>query len=191
LPRLAGTLCCRCGAPVAWPVERCRECSGRRLAFASARAGVEYDAAVRALVSAWKERGLRGLASIAASVVEEVVPPPAAQLITFVPPDGDRSVKRGHHPAARLAHELGDRWGLPVEPLLGRTRPLRPQRGLARDQRRRNVRGAFRADEAHGRVVLVDDVYTTGATVAAASSALRTAGATRVDVVTFARTVRR
>ena len=188
LPRLAGTLCARCGAPVAWPVKRCRECSGRRLAFASARAGVEYDAAVRALVSAWKERGLRGLAGIAASVVDEVVPPPSAQLITFVPPDGDRSVKRGHHPAARLAHDLGDRWGLPVEPLLGRTRLLRPQRGLARDQRRRNVRGAFRADEARGRVVLVDDVYTT---VAAASSALRSAGATRVDVITFARAVRR
>ncbi len=191
LPRLGGTLCARCGAPVAWPVERCRECAGRRLAFASARSGVEYDAAVRALVSAWKERGLRGLATLAASVVEEVVPPLSTQLITFVPPDGDRSVKRGHHPAARLARELGDRWGLPVEPLLGRTRPLRPQRGLARDERRRNVRGAFRSGEAHGRIVLVDDVYTTGATVATASSALRTAGATRVDVVTFARAVRR
>ena len=191
LPRLVGTLCDRCGAPVAWPVERCRECAGRRLAFASARAGVEYDAAVRALVSAWKQRGLRGLAALAASVVEEVVPPPSAQLITFVPPDGDRSLQRGYHPAARLARELGDRWELPVEPVLGRTRPLRPQRGLARDERRRNVRGAFRVDEARGRIVLVDDVYTTGATVAAASSALRAAGATRVDVVTFARAVRR
>jgi predicted amidophosphoribosyltransferase len=191
LPRLAGTLCARCGAPVAWPVERCRECAGRRLAFASARAAVEYDAAVRALVSAWKERGLRGLAAFAASVVEEVVPPPSAQLITFVPPDGDRSLKRGHHPPARLARELGERWSLPVEALVGRTRPLRPQRGLPRDERRRNVRGAFRADETRGRLVLVDDVYTTGATASAAASALRAAGATRVDVVTFARAARR
>jgi predicted amidophosphoribosyltransferase len=190
LPRLREPLCARCGAPVEWPVERCRECSGRRLAFASARAAVEYDAAVRALVSAWKERGLRGLASVAASVVEGVVPPPSAQLITFVPPDGDRNVKRGHHPPARLARELGDCWGLPVEPLLGRTRPLRPQRGLTRRERRRNVRGAFLAETARGRVVLVDDVYTTGATVAAASSALRAAGAARVDVVTFARAAR-
>jgi predicted amidophosphoribosyltransferase len=172
-------------------VERCRECSGRRLAFASARAAVEYDHAVRALVSAWKERGLRGLAVLAAALVDEVVPAPCSRLITFVPPDGDRSVKRGHHPAARLAGELGIRWDLPVEALLGRTRPLRPQRGLQRAERRRNVRGAFRAGEIHGRVLLVDDVYTTGATVGAASSALRAAGASRVDVVTFARAVRR
>jgi predicted amidophosphoribosyltransferase len=171
-------------------VERCRECAGRRLAFASARAAVEYDAAVRSLVSAWKERGLRGTAALAASVLAEVVPPPPARLITFVPPDGDRSLKRGHHPPARLACELGERWQLPVEALLGRTRPLRPQRGLHRDERRRNVRGAFRAGSARGRVVLVDDVYTTGATVAAAASALRAAGASRVDVVTFARAVR-
>ena len=191
LPRLTGTLCARCGAPVAWPVERCRECAGRRIAFVSARAAVEYDAAVRALVSAWKERGLRGLASHAASVVAEVVPPPAGQMITFVPPDGDRSVRRGHHPPGGLARELGVLWGLPVEPLLARTGPLRPQRGLARDERSRNVRGAFRARGASGRVVLVDDVYTTGATVAAAASALRRAGAARVDVVTFARAVRR
>jgi predicted amidophosphoribosyltransferase len=189
LPRLAGPLCARCGAPVAWPVARCRECSGRRIAFASARAAVEYDAAVGALVSAWKEKGIRGLASLGAIVVAEVVPPPSAQLIAFVPPDGDRSLRRGHHPPERLARELGVWWNLPVEPLLRRTRPLRPQRGLPRDERRRNVRGAFRAEAVRGRVLLVDDVYTTGSTVAAAASALRAAGAASVEVVTFARAV--
>jgi ComF family protein len=190
LPRLRAPLCVRCGAPVAWPVARCRECSGRRLAFASARAAVEYDAAVRRLVSAWKEHGLRGVAQLAASVVEEVVPAPSVQLITFVPPDGDRSLRRGHHPPERLARELGRRWGLPVEALLGRTRPVAPQRGLARAERRRNVRGAFSAQPSAGRILLVDDVYTTGSTVAAAASTLRKAGGTRVDVVTFARATR-
>jgi predicted amidophosphoribosyltransferase len=67
---------------------------------------------------------------------------------------------------------------------------LRPQRGLGRDERRRNVRGAFQADEVRGSVLLVDDVYTTGATVSAAATALRRAGATSVEVVTFARAVR-
>jgi predicted amidophosphoribosyltransferase len=171
-------------------VARCRECSGRRIPFAAARAAVEYDAGVRKLVSAWKERGLRNLASSAAGLVAEVVPRPSVQLITFVPPDGERSLQRGHHPPARLARDLGRRWDLPVEPLLARTRAVRPQRGLARPERRRNVRGAFRARPAVGRVLLVDDVYTTGATVGAAATALRAAGARSVEVVTFARAVR-
>jgi predicted amidophosphoribosyltransferase len=190
LPRLAPPLCARCGAPVAWPVARCRECSGRRIAFASARAAVGYDAGVRAVVAAWKERGLRDLASPAASIVVEVVPMPLAGSIAFVPPDGDRSLERGHHPPARLAHELGRLWELPVQALLARTRPLRRQRGLSRPERGRNVRGAFRALPVRGRVVLVDDVYTTGSTVSAAATALRAAGASSVEVVTFARAVR-
>ena len=169
-----------------------RGLGGRRIAFASARAAVEYDVRVRAVVAAWKERGLRDLASRAAAIVDEVVPMPSGTaLITFVPPDGDRSLKRGHHPPGRLARELGRRWGVPVEPLVERTRPLRPQRGLARRERQRNVRGAFQASSTRGNVLLVDDVYTTGATVSAAASALRRAGAQSVDVVTFARAVRR
>ena len=190
LPRLEGPLCARCGAPTAWPVARCRECTGRRLAFASARASVEYDAAVRSVVSAWKEHGLRGLAPLAAAIVAEVVPPPSAQLIAFVPPDGDRSLSRGHHPPERLARELGRLWRLPVASLLRRTRPLPPQRGLPRDARRRNVRGAFRADPVRGSVLLVDDVYTTGSTATACATELRRAGARRVDVACLARAVR-
>jgi predicted amidophosphoribosyltransferase len=191
LPRLTGPLCARCGAPTAWPVARCAECAGRRLAFASARAAVEYDDAVRAVVSAWKDRGLRRLAREAAELVAETVPRPAVGALTFVPPDGDRSVKRGHHPAERLAAGLAGHWQLELVPLLRRTRDVRPQRGLPLVDRRSNVRGAFRARrKAPAAVALVDDVYTSGATVAAAASALRAAGARRVEVVTFARVVR-
>jgi predicted amidophosphoribosyltransferase len=192
LPRLGAPLCARCGAPTAWPVQRCRECAGRRIAFASARAALEYRVGVRLLVSAWKERGLRDLGPLAAALVVESVPRPGGRVVTFVPPDGDRSLRRGHHPPARLARELGRCWELPAGPMLERTRPLRPQRGLGSDERRRNVRDAFRVRAAvSGPVVLVDDVYTTGATVSSAASALRRAGASSVDVVTFARTVRR
>ena len=142
MPRLAAPLCGRCGAPTAWPVARCRECSGRRIAFASARAAVEYEVGVRLLVSAWKERGLRDARRRSRpALIVEVVPRPSGRVVTFVPPDGDRSLKRGHHPPARLARELGRCWELPVSALLERTRPLRPQRGLGRDERRRNVRG--------------------------------------------------
>jgi predicted amidophosphoribosyltransferase len=181
LPRLVPPLCERCGSPTAWP----------GLAFASARAAVAYDDNVRSLVAAWKERGLRRLAALAADLVVENLRPPAVAALTAVPPDGDRSVGRGHHPAARLAAELAMRWELPLLPLVGRTRPLRRQRGLALAARRRNVAGAFAVSgRAPGKIALVDDVYTTGSTASAAASALRSAGARRVDVITFARALR-
>jgi competence protein ComFC len=190
LPALAPPLCVRCGAPTAWPVARCLECAGRRLAFATARGAVAYEDGVRRLVDAWKERGLRRLAAEAAAVVAERLEPPRAELVTFVPPDGGRRLERGYHPAARLAQELAAAWALPCRPLLGRSRRVRRQRGLSLAERRSNLRGGFAARPVSGAVLLVDDVYTSGATADAASAALRAAGAREVVVVTFARTIR-
>ena len=143
-------------------------------------------------MAAWKERGLRRLAAWAAGVVAEVVERPSgAACLTFVPPDPDRGLRRGHHPADHIARELGAAWGCAVEPLLVRVRGSPRQRALTRTERRRNVAGAFRpAGLAPSSVTLVDDVYTTGATANAAASALRKAGARKVEVVTFARTIR-
>ena len=191
LPRLPPPFCERCGAPTAWPVRRCGECSGRRLAFATARAAVIYDERVRALVRAWKEHGRRHLAIIAAELVAAVVPRPNALALAFVPADRERVLDRGHHPAQRLAEELGRQWRLTVVHALAREEGRPRQRGLTLADRRRNVAGAFRPTLAvPPRVALVDDVYTSGATAAAAASALRKAGAGRVEVVTFARAVR-
>jgi predicted amidophosphoribosyltransferase len=185
LPALTPPLCARCGAPTAWPVERCRECAGRRLAFLSARAAVPYDDAVRRLVRRWKEHGLRSLAAAAADVVSARVTRPAVEVVTFVPAEPWRARSRGHHPAERLARELAERWALPCRPLLVRRGPARRQRGLSRSQRQRNP--AFSAVETGARAVVIDDVYTTGATANAAARAL----AGRIEVVTLARTVRR
>src|SRR6476646_5753312 len=190
LPRIERPLCARCGAPTAWPVERCRECAGRRLAFATARAAVGYDAAARRLVHAWKERGLRRLAVEAAQLVAERLPAPDVDALTFVPADRGRRLERGHNPAERLALELAVLWELPCLSLLERKRGGR-QRGSSAVERR-TVRGAFRArGPAPRRVALIDDVYTTGATAAATASALRAAGAHRVEAIAFARALRR
>lgn len=191
LIRLAPPLCDRCGSPSAWPVQRCVECRGRRLAFASARAAILYDARARRLVHAWKERGRRHLSREAALLVAETLSRPDVAALTFVPADGDRALKRGHRPAETLARELGRVWELPVQPLVRRARSVQQQRGLGLRERRRNVRGAFASARASpARVCLVDDVYTSGATAAAAASALRQGGARRVEVVTLARAVR-
>ena len=103
LRRLDGTLCARCGAPTAWPVARCRECAGRRLSFASARAAVAYEGPARPLVAGWKERGLRPLAHEFASLVAEVVPRLPVDALTSVPGDPERSLKRGQNAAEALA----------------------------------------------------------------------------------------
>ena len=188
---IAPPLCHRCGAPTVWPVERCRECAGRRLAFARARAAVAYDATARRVVAAWKEHAVRGLVRWAVEAVATGIPPPSVDCVTFVPPDRERQLKRSVHPAEALARELADRWSVNVEPLVLRSRASDRQRGLPRHVRKRNVSGAFAAARSvPARIALVDDVYTTGATANAASSALRKGGAGHVEVVTFARALR-
>jgi predicted amidophosphoribosyltransferase len=121
----------------------------------------------------------------------EAVPRAEVSLLVHVPGDPDRRLERGHHAAERLARALAGAWDLPVDDLLRREAGSRRQRGLSRPERRRNVAGAFStAGPVPPQVCLVDDVYTTGATVNAAASTLRKAGAKRVEVVTFARTIR-
>lgn len=186
LVRIRPPLCAHCGAPTAWPVARCTECSGRRLAFASARAAVEHEPA---LLRAWKERGLRRLAAVATALVAEQLPRPEGVIVP-VPPDPERLLRRGADTAGALSRELALRWELPLATPLRRAHGRR-QRGLSRADRRRNVAGAFVASGAPEHAVLVDDVYTSGATVHAAAAALRRAGAREVHVVTFARAIRR
>lgn len=117
-----------------------------------------------------------------------------AQVVTPVPLHRWRFLARRFNQSAELARAVARRSGLPFDAgLVERAKPTRQQVGLGQRQREDNVRGAFRVPEAArigvaGRaILLVDDVYTTGATVAAVSRALRRAGAARVDVLTFSR----
>lgn len=183
--------CERCGAPGPWPVRRCAECSGRRLAFSSARAALVYEEQARAFVASWKERGRRDLSAVAARLVVEVLPRPDVDAIAFVPGDRDRGLARGHVPAAALAAELASSWSIPLVTLLRRRPGIERQRDLPRAQRRRNVARAFTARGVAARTIcLVDDVYTTGSTATACANVLRKAGAGRVEVICLARAVR-
>ena len=191
LTRLLPPLCERCGSPGPWPVRRCVECAGRRLAFVEARSAIVYDARARAFVRGWKERGRRRLAREAARLVVETVPTPAAACLVPVPGDPERARERGDVPARALAQELASLWDIPMLDALERTHPLPRQRGLSLQERRRNVRGSVAArGPMQPDVCVVDDVYTSGATADACAAACRRFGARRVRVVTLARAVR-
>ena len=123
--------------------------------------------------------------------MDGVVARPSAYTLTFVPADEDRLLERGHNPAQRLAARARRAAGSSRSSTPGRGAGSRAQKGLTLAERRENVRGVFAATGPCPRtIVLVDDVYTSGATVSAAATALRKGGARRVEVVTFARAVR-
>jgi ComF family protein len=188
LERIGPVRCERCGAPTVVAVERCRECSGRRLAFARARAAVVYDARAKSFVHAWKERGVRRLAVVAAELVVAAVARPHVDAVAALPADPARALRRGRHPADQLAQLLASAWELPLDRTLVRTGSGARQRGLSVEERRGNIRDAFTTRGTPPRtLVVIDDVYTTGATTDAAARALRRAGARRVEVVTLAR----
>jgi ComF family protein len=106
-----------------------------------------------------------------------------------------RYVRRGFNQSELLAREIRRRTGLPVARCVRRTRATESQAGLSASERRRNVRGAFRVKRGHAlagrRILLIDDVMTTGATAAACASALKRAGAHSVTVLVLARADRR
>jgi len=119
-----------------------------------------------------------------------------ADLIVPVPLYPSRLWWRRFNQSAMLALAVGRLTGVPVDcSVLKRVRRTASQVGLSAEQRRRNVRGAFRVDKAHAarvrgkKLVVVDDVITTGATAEACARALKRAKAARVDILALARAV--
>lgn len=119
-----------------------------------------------------------------------------ADVLVPVPLHWTRLFQRRFNQSAELARGLARRTKVPViDDVLVRVRATPPQVGLARDERAKNVHGAFSVEQAMRakvkgkRIVLVDDVLTTGATANACARVLRRAGATRIDVLTLARVV--
>ena len=108
--------------------------------------------------------------------------------MTWVPSTRRSGTVRGFTPAEELARPLARALVLPVRRLLAKTRETKDQAGLSRRERRENQIGAFApVARVPTRVLLVDDIMTTGATADACASALKAAGARRALVVTFAR----
>lgn len=148
---------------------------------------VHADGAAR-LVRAWKDEPRPGLAIVAAHALVASVPRPGGVLVP-VPMVRDRAAWRGVDAPRDLARRLAVLWQLPVHDALERV-GSRPQRGRSASARRRNATRSFRATRTvPARVVLVDDVMTTGATLRACAARLREAGAEQVEAVTVTRVV--
>lgn len=165
-------------------------------AFDRARAAVAHDGPARSLASGLKYRGRTDLARWMAQWMVraggELIMD--ADVIVAVPLHRRRLLSRRFNQSAELARALAAIAERPFRPqCLERKRATPRQVGLSRNQRQENVRGAFRVPEgalpllAGRRVLLIDDVYTTGATVNAAARALKRGGAGAVDVLTFSR----
>jgi ComF family protein len=180
--------CERCGHPLE-PGMECRLCAEWPVGIGMVRSAVLLEEGAREAVHLLKYEGWWRLAEALAGVMRALEPLTAGVCLIPVPLSVARERERGYNQAERLATALGAATGLPVHPaLLSRTRHTPTQTALPPEARRANVAGAFSASDAQGLcVVLVDDVFTTGATLGAAAEALLASGAQSVDAVTFAR----
>lgn len=159
------------------------------------RAAAIYGEPLRRAIHGLKYEGLFALAPPLASLMVEEWPrwATAADLVVPVPLHPERERERGYNQTLLLAREFCRRLSLASDPAaLQRVRYTRPQVELAIRERLYNVRGAFRADGSRvtgQRILLIDDVCTTGATLAAAAEALLDAGAQSVRAYVLARAV--
>jgi ComF family protein len=139
---------------------------------------------------AFKVGGERRAARAMAEMMVESARCLPADVVTFVPATRRAVVARGFNPAEELARPLAGALRLPFRPMLRKLRETADQASLARARRARNLRGAFAVravPAAAGRVLLVDDVMTTGSTANECARALRRSGAAEVVVLVFAR----
>ena len=187
--------CSQCGRPYAGSGS-CPDCRGRPHQLRGIRAAYIYEGALRQAVLEFKYRGVSAFAEELAPLLENHLRehPLAADLIVPVPLFGDRLRERGYNQAELLARHLSVSLSLPMEgTALYRTRKTPPQARLVTwEDRRENMAGAFgaRPEAVRGRRVLVlDDVCTTGATLDACGQALRAAGAASAWGMALAREV--
>jgi ComF family protein len=196
---LDAPVCDGCGAPQAYdagPGARCPACLSRQRAFDRVRAAVTYDDASRDLILKLKRADRTDLAGLfalwlsraARDLIED------ADAVIPVPLHATRLMGRRFNQAAEIARPLARRAGLTYLPdVLIRRRDTKSQGGRSASGRRRNVQGAFavppraRAKIAGKRILLVDDVLTTGATAEGCARVLKAAGASAVHVAAVAR----
>jgi len=192
--------CTTCGRPFvksAGTSHQCSYCLTSGWYFSRARAVVHYQEPIAEAVKLYKYNGMMyGLKTFAALARRFIVanPLPVPDLILPVPLHTKRLRQRGFNQALILAQKIFPEYRAKIDPyILKRHHWLRPQTGLQGAERRRNVKNAFnvsRPDKIeHRKVLLVDDVFTTGATVNECARVLLKNKVSEVNVFTFARVI--
>jgi len=197
-PLSAEFFCTNCRTPFqnAFPLDaegRCALCRSGLRGFDAAYSFGAYEGVLRELIHLYKYGRVRTLARPLSGLLAQALPRDEAfDAAVPVPLYWRRRLQRGFNQAELLARGLSRRTGIPVVKALGRVRATPTQAGLSNSARRQNVTRAFRARSVQGkRILLIDDVMTTGATAGACALALKQAGARRVALLTVARVDRR
>lgn len=180
--------CPRCGAPA--PDGRCPECAGRSFAFAAARAVGVFEPPLSRLVTVYKDAGERRIVPLLGALLAETIAVAGpCDAIVPVPSRPEARSRRGFDHMLLVARDASVRTGVPVRRMLRAARGA-DQRLLGRQQRRANAEGRFSVLPGAprvARVLLVDDVFTTGATLDACAQALLAVGVERIEAVVVAR----
>lgn len=193
--------CARCGLPFDFEQvgeAECAACLAEPPSFGQLRAAVAYGEIARRVALKLKYSGRPGVAETLAHFMQRhLAGAPADSLLTPVPLHRWRIWRRGYNQSALIATALARRTGLPADlDLIRRIKSTPPLKGKGRRERALAVRGAFRVEQAARarlagrRVMLVDDVFTTGATANACARTLLRAGAAEVNIICWARVVR-
>lgn len=188
LPFVSGPVCMKCGKPVSNDrKEFCRDCEKKAHGFAQGKALWIYEKEIKASIYRFKYQNKR---EYGRAYAEQIAARHGAwikskriQALVPVPLHKNRKRKRGYNQAEILARELGKMLGIPVHSgFLIRMQDTKPQKTLNDEERRHNLKHAFQGKKGFvpGRVLLVDDIYTTGSTLDAAAAALSDAGAEKV-----------
>lgn len=190
--------CIRCGMEVANPhaldeAGHCAPCIAKPPAYDRFVSFNRHEGVLRKLIHLLKYDQLQPLARPLAAKLAELRPAILpTDLVLGIPLHWRRRRERGFNQSALIAAQAAAAWGLPFDNgILKRTKPTPPQAGLTRAERLVNVRGAFKVRRPQAvqgrRIVIIDDVMTTGATLDACARALKRAGAEAVIAVTLAR----
>lgn len=204
-PLSAEYFCSLCRTPFISPASldesgRCGPCLEGTRGFDAAYCFGSYDGNLRDLIHLFKYARIRSLEKPLGGFLTAALPrEEPLDLIVPVPMHWRKRQTRGFNQAERLARVIAHRLGLPVGTQLRRTRKTSAQAGLSVAERRINLEAVFEVRNAEAarneirgrRVLLVDDVFTTGATASACARALKQAGACSVVLLTLARVDRR